>query len=142
MVEISTKVELTGPLFKGTAPSILRSVTNAAVEELLEEGQGFLFETLRPRPSGVYKSAQEAGRNASTGNYRRNVQASPVRNLSGTLRDGGVIYGPWLEGTGSRNNTTRFKGYASFRKAKQHIDKKTEATVSKHLNKFTRRMNA
>jgi hypothetical protein len=140
-MELSTTVTTTGPLFTGTAPRILRKVTNAAVEELLEEGQGFLFETLRPRPSGVYKTAQEAGRNASTGNYRRNIQTK-VKNLSGTISDGGVIYGPWLEGTGSRNNSTRFKGYASFRKATQHMEKKASKTINKYMNKFIRRMNA
>jgi hypothetical protein len=33
------------------------------------------------------------------------------------INDRGVIYGPWLEGVGSRNRTTRFKGYFSFRRA-------------------------
>jgi hypothetical protein len=28
-----------------------------------------------------------------------------------------ATYGPWLEGTGSRNETTRFHGYHGFRKA-------------------------
>lgn len=37
------------------------------------------------------------------------------------VTDGGVIYGPWLEGTGERNKTTRFKGYWSFRTATQSL---------------------
>lgn len=35
------------------------------------------------------------------------------------VHDRGIIYGPWLEGVGSRNLTTRFKGYASLRRAYQ-----------------------
>ena len=31
------------------------------------------------------------------------------------VTDQGIVYGPWLEGTGSRNETTRFKGYRHFR---------------------------
>lgn len=31
--------------------------------------------------------------------------------------DNGVVYGPWLEGVSERNRSTRFKGYASFRRA-------------------------
>jgi hypothetical protein len=31
------------------------------------------------------------------------------------VTDSGIIYGPWLEGTGSRNKTTRFKGYNMWR---------------------------
>ena len=140
-MEISTKVELTGPLFKGTAPQLLRQITHDAVKELTEAGESFLLLRLRPRSSGVYKTAQEAGKDKSTGNYRRNIQ-SAVKNLSGELSDGGVVYGPWLEGVSSRNRSTRFKGYFSFRKAKQLIDKMSDTTVRKHLNKFTRRMNA
>ena len=65
----------------------------------------------------------EAGkRRGSTGHYRRNVHGK-VENLVGRISDGGVVYGPWLEGTGSRNQTTRFKGYASFRKTAQYIQK-------------------
>ncbi len=36
------------------------------------------------------------------------------------VTDGGVVYGPWLEGEGSRNSpVTRFKGYRAYRRAKQ-----------------------
>jgi KDO2-lipid IV(A) lauroyltransferase len=33
-----------------------------------------------------------------------------------------ATYGPWLEGTGSRNLTTRFKGYHTFRLVSQQVD--------------------
>ena len=33
-----------------------------------------------------------------------------------------ATYGPWLEGTGSRNETTRFKGYNGFRRAGQALE--------------------
>lgn len=37
------------------------------------------------------------------------------------VNDRDVIYGPWLEGVGSRNRTTRFKGYFSFRRAADNL---------------------
>lgn len=38
--------------------------------------------------------------------------------------DGRVIYGPWLEGVGSRNApVTRFAGYASFRRTAQLVER-------------------
>lgn len=141
-MEISMKVELTGPLFTGTAPGILRQVTESAVKDLTEAGESFLLLRLRPRPSGVYKTAQQAGKkDKSVGNYARHIQPV-IRNLTGELSDGGVIYGPWLEGVGSRNKSTRFKGYFSFRAAKQLVEKRVDKTVNKYLNKFVRRMNA
>ncbi len=39
------------------------------------------------------------------------------------IRDNNAVYGPWLEGTGSRNApTTRFPGYHSFRRATQQVE--------------------
>lgn len=41
---------------------------------------------------------------------------------STVVHDRGVIYGPWLAGQGSRNQTTRFKGYAHWRLATQQAE--------------------
>jgi len=38
------------------------------------------------------------------------------------IHDRGIIYGPWLDGSGSRNATTRFKGYAHWRRAFQYLN--------------------
>ncbi len=46
-----------------------------------------------------------------------------------------VIYGPWLEGTGSRNKTTRFKGYATFRKVRGRIEQKSRYVVDRAISK-------
>lgn len=52
------------------------------------------------------------------------------------VTDGGVVYGPWLEGVGSRNfPVTRFRGYASFRRASQ----KTERNVERIADEVWRR---
>ena len=39
------------------------------------------------------------------------------------VHDRGIIYGPWLEGVSHRNQTTRFKGYSSFRRATQEMQR-------------------
>ena len=38
------------------------------------------------------------------------------------IHDRGVIYGPWLAGVGSRNATTRFKGYPHWRRTFQYLE--------------------
>lgn len=41
------------------------------------------------------------------------------------VSDRGVIYGPWLEGVGSRNYpVTRFKGYFTYRRTTQQLDRR------------------
>lgn len=52
--------------------------------------------------------------------YWTQVHARPRADYW-VVTDGGIVYGPWLEGTGSRNETTRFKGYRSFRLAAQSM---------------------
>ncbi len=55
--------------------------------------------------------------------YQGGVQHVLVpRRTLGVIHDSGTIYGPWLEGTSKKNETTRFKGYASFRRGSQRID--------------------
>lgn len=58
------------------------------------------------------------------------------------VTDDGMIYGPWLEGTGSRNKTTKFKGYASFRKASQQLERQVDRIVDKELKLFLSRLES
>lgn len=58
-----------------------------------------------------------------------------------TVSDSGVIYGGWLEGISSRNKTTRFKGYFTFRKVKQKLDEDTPELVRQLTDQYIDRMN-
>lgn len=57
------------------------------------------------------------------------------------VHDRGVAYGPWLEGVSSRNRTTRFKGYASFRRAVQSAGGKAPAIIARVAQRFVDRWN-
>ena len=119
-VSIRVDIDTSGPLFRGGKERI-HAATRRIVQAMIEAGEQRLDETLRPRPKGVYLSVAEAGKGkGSTGHYRRNVHSRQV-NLAGIITDGGVVYGPWLEGTSSRNQSTRFKGYRSFRRTYQWL---------------------
>jgi hypothetical protein len=142
-------VNLKGPFFKNR-DRIMAEAINDAVNNLVELGEQRLDMKLRPKPMGVFKTRGEAGRQASTGNYRRNVHGDvrKVHSLRGSqktavgrIHDSGMVYGPWLEGTSSRNRTTRFKGYAQFRKTKQWLDKKSDGIAKHHVNRARRRLN-
>ena len=120
----TTEVIMTGPLFDGR----MQSQANAAVAE------------------ATYKIAQQVSADVHwvldrdikhpTPYYETQINIRPVaQDLS--VNDRGVIYGPWLEGTSSRNQTTRFKGYAAFRRAfaeaKEYAQLMTNKIVSKYL---------
>lgn len=56
-----------------------------------------------------------------TGYYRSQIH-TVRRGAHVTIDDNDVIYGPWLEGTGSRNSpVTRFPGYFTFRRMYRKI---------------------
>lgn len=71
--------------------------------------------------------------------YRLQVEAQRS-HPNWKITDNGVIYGNWLEGTSSRNRTTRFKGYATFRRTTQLIQSRAVtiacSVLRRHIGRF------
>jgi hypothetical protein len=147
-LDITIKFKESGPFFE-RRDSIMNSAIKDTVQNIVEVGEQRLSRLLQPGGAmGQFKSIEQAGKQASTGNYRRNVHGEVrsyffMRQQSfGRIHDSGVVYGPWLEGTSRRNNTTRFKGYRSFRNTKSWLDRtQTPKILQKHMSRMRRRMN-
>ncbi len=111
-----------GPLFDGRALRIADrmsdEVNDATAEEAFEQVGAALNVVLR-NPTGFYKSRIAI----------RRARGSVV------VDDSGVVYGPWLAGVSSRNQTTRFKGYTHCRQATQ----RTESRVTRIADPIVRR---
>lgn len=106
-------VHKSGPLFDDRIEALIQQGLTEGEAKLADRGLILLRGQFRAhfrQPTGRYEGAVHAEREGT----------------GFKITDGGVIYGPWLEGVGSRNFTTRFKGYASFRKVRQMLD--AEAT--------------
>lgn len=59
-----------------------------------------------------------------------------------SIWDNYIIYGPWLEGVGSRNfPKTRFRGYASFRKAATALQGRASGTADVSIRKNIGKLN-
>ena len=116
MLRIRTSVHQSGPLFDARAHHVFEDFSDDLGEEGAEWALADIRRTFRThfkQPTGYYESHVEA-RNTSTG---------------WEVWDGGnagPVYGPWLEGVGSRNETTRFKGYHAFRNAAQALERRIE----------------
>lgn len=116
LLRIRARTAYDGPLFDARARRYFRQF----LDELEEDGAEFVLEHIRRTFHEDFKHP--------TGYYESNVR---IKNgTSGReVWDGGLagpVYGPWLEGVGSRNNTTRFKGYHAFRKAAQALELRFE----------------
>lgn len=125
---MAVTIHTSGPIFSGIAPSVMRAATDKIEEDVANAGKTMLAQNLHgviQHPTGYYESrirvSREAGAEIDT--------------------DGGIIYGPWLEGTGSRNRTTRFKGYHTFRRTTQVLDARSTYIAERSLVPYIARLN-
>lgn len=105
---IETSVSVHGPLFDGTANTVLHRAIDDCQHQMAKTAEE------------VWHGYMDASFREQTGYYQSHVNiAQRGRDL--VVNDQGVIYGFWLEGIGSRNfPVTRFKGYFAARRATQH----------------------
>lgn len=137
MPSMQVKARASGPLFRQPKATV-RHELQRMVEDVTEAGVLRLNDVLRPRPRGVFLTVEQAAPGkASEGHYRASV-APIFGNLQARIDDNGVVYGPWLEGTSSRNQTTRFKGYASFRKTRDWLDKNVKKIIRPRVKRLVR----
>lgn len=122
-----SSVSIKGPLFESDPGHHVQQSAEDVVRELTEKGMQRLTSQF---PTGVP---------VKTGNYRRNVHPT-IQGAKAQLDDSGVIYGSWLEGTSRRNETTRFKGYATFRHTKDWLDDQAKDVCQKHAVKLAKNM--
>lgn len=119
----SVTVRAQGPLFDRRAPQAARDFSRHAEKAVAEEGARMVHERLRrvlKHPTGYYQSQVR-------------VRAVGSRHV---VSDGGVVYGPWLEGTGSRNfPETRFRGYHTFRRTQALLDRKAGNIAERLLSR-------
>ena len=112
-----------GPLFDGRIAKAVRPFLDGAAEDVARHGENIIW--LRGR------------RTFKTWTNTWGGSLITERRSEGWAVRDRVVYGPWLEGTGSRNRTSRFKGYWTFRKAQQELNAKTPGIVARSLKDST-----
>ena len=109
-----------GPMFEdGRAKAVIDAALHDAQQDVGSQGlanwQMLLDASIR-HPTGYYESQVTVQR----------IAADVV------VHDRGIVYGPWLEGVGSRNSpVTRFPGYFSLRRATQQLRGQVGALVER-----------
>lgn len=122
-VTASYDVKVSGPLFDGSIHAhmrkALRSIEDEVGDMAVEVVRKNLDGSLR-NPTGYYRSR-----------VRKERQSDDV-----VVTDSNVIYGPWLEGVSSRNQTTSFKGYQSFERAVAEVERRVPEVVEDALQRY------
>lgn len=124
----SVKAVATGPLFDGTAQKDVSKMIIAMEEAVAQD----ILNTIQTRLDGVLKNP--------TGYYESQTHTER-RADNFIVDDNGVVYGPWLEGTSSRNQNTRFKGYMTFRKTTQEYQTKAGPVAENAAKPYIKDMN-
>jgi hypothetical protein len=124
---ITVTTKTSGPLFNGSARRIIadlgRDATQAVGQAVISELH-FKMDRSFKNPTPYYETQVVMDRSADS------IQ----------IHDRGVVYGPWLEGTSSRNRTTRFKGYMIWRRTFQEINAKVDSIISQVVDRQVRRL--
>jgi len=121
-------VSLKGPTVQGLAEPMLTGMLNVALEEVADYTK---YEILTQLDSVLQNP---------TGYYESQIKAERVSAEAFSVNDSNVIYGPWLEGLSSRNQTTRFKGYSTFRIVKNRMAQKAEAIIDAAISRAVGRL--
>ncbi len=127
MVSLNARVTRRGPLVDGTAPRYVRR----AVDDIEKQVAHYGAQQVDLRLNQVLRT--------QTPYYRTRIQAVRAGG-DWEVNDSGVIYGPWLEGTGSRNRTTRFKGYFTFRYVSQLVQRNADRIAERVLRPWLARL--
>lgn len=129
---MGANIYVKGPLFDGVAERELPIAIEKVKREVAEYAE-FQWQM------NMTDSFQNA-----TGAYQSHVNILQ-READLVVNDGypgsGLLYGPWLEGVGSRNATTRFKGYFSLRRAAASVSQKTTEIAKPIIDAFIAKAN-
>lgn len=125
---LNINVRLQGPTVQGLAVPMLEGMLDVALVEVASYTQHEvsmeLMQVLQ-HPTGYYESR---------------IKTDRVSAEQYSINDSQVIYGPWLEGVSSRNASTRFKGYATFRRVRNRMAQKASAIVEAALGRSIGRL--
>ena len=118
-----------GPVFDGRAQRQLNNACDAIEERVATLG------------ASMIRTELHAVLRHETPYYR--LQNEARKDAPGwKIWDRGVVYGPWLEGIGSRNfPATRFKGYSTYRRTFQKIDARAGVIADYTMREWIPGMN-
>lgn len=131
MPKTRLNVNVSGPLFDGSAEAVVTQWLDATKKDVADLG----VTEIKGRAAKFNRSHRGTGHYATTINTRENGAYHDQ-----VISDGGVIYGPWLEGTSKRNDSTRFKGYHQFRRTRTKLKKLYSQVAQDKLKEYIDRM--
>lgn len=143
-------VRVSGPLFDGRAEIALMEGVDAIRRQVAERGVNIVranfASSIRVEETGralaaittadhstAYTTTSSSGKSYTLPVYVGTDEEVVTTDLA--------TYGPWLEGVGSRNATTRFKGYHGFRRGAEQLDAESGRVGDDAIRPYVERMS-
>lgn len=130
---LNLEVDTNGPFFTGAYQKELMQALDDAKKDVAELGMNRIEDRVSARSKN--------SRGGYAGSLRTEI-VKPFNDQRIHLAYPAVVYGPWIEGTSSRNNTTRFRGYKVFRLTKNWLRKQATPLMQEKIDDFVARMNS
>lgn len=128
LIDVDFFFDADGPIFDGTADDIVGDWLNDVTDSFAQQGLSRLHQEMDHYfrdPTPYYETQVTISNHGDTR----------------VIHDRGVIYGPWLDGSGSRNATTRFKGYPHWRRTLQYLEEEEgPAIIERRWPELLRRL--
>lgn len=125
----AVRIELSGPWFDTRSTVAMKDLIHDLVETVANQG-------LAEWHLNLDRSLQYP-----TPYYETQILSQRVADDAYIVHDRGIVYGPWLEGVGERNKSTRFKGYFAQRRAVHTLKLKIQMLADPIITRHVRRMN-
>lgn len=127
---MSYYVTVSGPFFRADADRVVDDYVDRVAERVADVGDArveILHRAFFRHPTPFYWNQ---------------VHAEKRGDRHWVVTDGGIIYGHWLEGTGSMNSPrTRFPGYFSFRTTAASLRGNMSTIVEPVIRDLVRKLN-
>jgi hypothetical protein len=123
--EIKFRSRVRGPISDGRMQRWVQEYEEDCAEAIADEAQKVWVHNLK----GSIRHP--------TPYYWTRIDTREITPTRYEVHDHGIVYGPWLEGTGSRNApVTIFPGYFSLRRAKETMKRKRSTIARRILRRY------
>lgn len=123
-----TGVHFRGVIFDERGKQAIRNFTEQTTRAVTDAGYDIVYQLFRQRIQH------------GTGYFLSHLDTE-ISGTYGRVHDSMIIYGLWLEGIGSRNATTRFKGYHAWRDGAVILNTRTEQIIAPLEAQLERELN-
>lgn len=141
-------VTFDGPFFTAEGDELLaegilearHAVADKGVDLLVAAFDDHIRVNMHRHTSTITTTDESRSYTSATGHRAYTLDADVPADTT-VVTTSNAAYGPWLSGAGSRNATTRFKGYPAFEEATTALDSEAQGVAEQAMQPYIDKLN-